>query len=152
MTTKHIGLYWDKWATVPIRTLLGEARTSTKLGSSCFIPCHGEMIHYDDLFLNGVQNRRFFIPAPKIIVNMWKCMLWERRFLSGLSLKHVLFSPLAFSQTRWWQLKDLLFSPLKLGKWFQFDEHIFSNWVGTTTNQLSFCGSIAVRSCHFPRP
>ena len=60
-------------------------------------------------------------------------MLWKITFLLG---RLGLFSGLnwLFVSGRWWQLKDLLFSPLiTWGRWTHFDVRIFFTWVGSTT-------------------
>ena len=43
-------------------------------------------------------------------------------------------SLITIKRTRWWQLKDFLFSPL-FGEDFQFDDHIFQMGWWKTTNQ-----------------
>ena len=70
-------------------------------------------------------NVRIFGAVPQV------CSFVE--FLERLKLMDEFFH--VFS--RWWQLKDVLFSPL-FGEDFQFDKHNFQMG-GSTTNQFFFC-------------
>ena len=57
---------------------------------------------------------------------------------------------LHYNKTWWWQLKSFFVFTPNLGA-IPFDEHIFSKWVGSTTNQeKKFCIEFRGRALDLP--